>query len=227
MSSGGRSVLIVEDDAKIARILADALAPAGYAPAIAQDAESAVRDFLMIRPVVVLLDLNLPGGDGLDLCREFRGRSDVPILIVTARVDEDDRVSGLAAGADDYVCKPFSPRELVARVDAVVRRAEGRLAAAKGPVGIIDQAGLRIGLPGRPWLALTAVEFRLLKVLLESPERVFTRAQLLDRLHDDFRSVSDRAIDSHVKNLRRKMAASGDGWGIIRAVYGEGYRYEP
>lgn len=227
MSPDRRSVLIVEDDPKIARILADALTSAGYAPDIAQDADCALQSFHATRPAVVLLDLNLPGGDGLNLCRQFRSRSDVPILMITARVDEDDRITGLTAGADDYICKPFSPREVIARIDAVVRRAEGRLAATKGPALIVDTASLRIGLPGRPWLSLTAVEFRLLRVLLEAPERVFTRSQLLDRLHDDFRDVSDRAIDSHVKNLRRKMAACGPGWGVIRSVYGEGYRYEP
>jgi two-component system response regulator BaeR len=145
--------------------------------------------------------------------------------MVTARVDEVDRLLGLDTGADDYVCKPFSPREVVARVQALLRRAEGRVTSAAKP-WLIDDAALRIGWRGQ-WLPLTPLEFRMLRLLLSRPGQVFSRAQLLDMVHHDLRDVSDRAIDTHVKNLRRKIEAVEPGCDCISSVYGVGYRFEP
>ena len=151
--------------------------------------------------------------------------SDVPIVMLTARTDLLDRLLGLDTGADDYVCKPFSPRERMARVQALLRRAEGGL-VRHTPAWTVDDNSLRTAWRGR-WMALTPLEFRMLRLLLGRPGRVFGRAQLLDSVHADLRDVSDRAIDSHVKNLRRKIAAADPGCDCIASVYGVGYRFDP
>jgi two-component system, OmpR family, response regulator BaeR len=158
------------------------------------------------------------------VCKAVRQFSDVPILMLTARVEEADRLIGLDTGADDYVCKPFSPREVMARVRALVRRSDGRVVAAT-QAWVVDEAGLRIAWRGQ-WLPLTPLEFRMLRLLLSRPGRVFSRAQLLDSVHRDLRDVSDRAIDSHVKNLRRKIEDVEPGSNTIASVYGVGYRFD-
>jgi two-component system response regulator BaeR len=174
---------------------------------------------------LVLLDLMLPGKDGLAVCRELRARSDVPIIMLTARVEEADRLLGLEIGADDYICKtPFSPREVVARVKALLRRARTTAAPAASALRI-DEGAWRVTFNGVA-LDLTPVEFRLLKALAETPGRVFSRAALLDKLHDDTRDVTDRAIDTHVKNLRRKMQQASPGEDPLRSIYGVGYRLD-
>lgn len=223
-------ILIVEDEPKLAALVRDYLQAAGYrCEWLADGAQALERLRSAPLPAAVVLDVMLPGLDGLEVCRAVRSFSDVPILISSARVEELDRLLGLELGADDYVCKPFSPRELVARVKALLRRAQGRLApptlvAAGGGFGI-DDAGQRI-----VWrdvaLTLTPVEFRLLRQLLLHPGRVFERAQLLDQIHDDFRDVSDRVVDSHIKNIRRKLAAVNPGAECIGSVYGVGYRLD-
>jgi len=219
-----RRVLVVEDDPKIARLIVDYLVREGFEARAFADGREALAELERALPDLLVLDVMLPGLDGIALCRAVRGFSDLPILMVTARVDEVDRLLGLDTGADDYVCKPFSPRELMARVRALLRRAEGRLSAGEVPWSV-DEDGHRIAWRGR-WLALTPVEFRMLKVLLGRPGRVFSRAQLLDHAHADLRDVSDRAIDSHVKNLRRKIAEVEPGCECIASVYGVGYRFE-
>jgi two-component system, OmpR family, response regulator BaeR len=231
-----RSILVVEDDAKIADMLANYLRAQGFDAAIVGDGRDAVNTVRQRPPALVLLDLMLPGLDGVAVCRELRQFSDVPIIMVTARVDEIDRLLGLDVGADDYICKPFSPREVVARVNALLRRAEGRLSPqSTGPVGRVDAtvpAAFQIDLPGQRalWrgqsLPLTPVEFRLFKLLLSRPGHVFARARLLDAVHEDFRDVSDRAIDSHIKNLRRKLEQAGATEASIVSVYGAGYRFD-
>jgi two-component system response regulator BaeR len=173
-------------------------------------------------PDAILLDVMLPGEDGLAVCRGVRAFSSVPILMVTARVDEIDRLLGLELGADDYICKPFSPREVVARVRAVLRRVAQAASAATAPVEL-DEARFEVRVQGRP-LILTPVEFRLLRKLAAQPGRVFSRAQLIDALYEDHRVVSDRTVDSHIKNLRRKLV--GMGVDPIASVYGIGYRFE-
>lgn len=237
-------ILIVEDDAKIADMVANYLHMHGFATQIVGDGMQAVAmvqqapapDF----PALILLDLMLPGLDGLAVCRAVRAFSAVPIIMLTARVDEVDRLLGLDSGADDYICKPFSPREVVARVKALLRRSQhhagtavlpgsGATAVGGVPRFVVDDAGQRV-LWGTLPLNLTPVEFRLFRLLLSRPGHVWGRARLLDEVYHDFRDVSDRAVDSHIKNLRRKidqvcpeLAAQGQG---ITSVYGVGYRYE-
>jgi two-component system, OmpR family, response regulator BaeR len=184
-----------------------------------------------VAPAVVLLDLNLPGLDGIEVCKALRRDSLVPILMLTARADEIDRIIGLEVGADDYLCKPYSPREVVARVRALLRRSVGHLSTATSAARVavggfwLDDAGQRAWW-GEHSLPLTPIEWRLLRTLLQQPGRVFARAQLLDTIHADFRDVSDRAVDSHVKNLRRKLQAVLPGRECIVTVYGVGYRLD-
>lgn len=220
-------VLIVEDEPKLAALLADYLRAAGLSSVGVDNGLEAVDAVRRHVPAVVLLDLMLPGRDGIEVCRELRTFSRVPVIMMTARVEEVDRLLGLGVGADDYVCKPYSPREVVARVQAQLRR-QGWAAASPGaaPPGLqVDDASLRATLNGR-LLDLTPAEFRLLRALARQPGRVFSRDQLLDHLHDDVRVVTDRAVDSHVRNLRRKLEAAADGADPIRSVYGVGYAWE-
>ena len=219
-----RRILVVEDDARIAQLLLDYLRNDGHQAQALADGAMALSEIRQAPPDLLILDLMLPGLDGVSLCRAVRCFSDLPILMVTARVDEVDRLLGLDTGADDYVCKPFSPREVMARVKALLRRAEGRVATMQRPWTVDDQ-GLRIAWRDR-WLSLTPLEFRMLRLLLSRPGRVFSRAQLLDSVHSDIRDVSDRAIDTHVKNLRRKVQAVDPGADCIASVYGVGYRFD-
>jgi two-component system response regulator BaeR len=221
-------ILVVEDEPKLARLLADYLAAAGYRPVIVDRGDAALPAVREQDPALVLLDLNLPGMDGLAVCRELRKTSEVPVIMLTARAEEIDRLLGLELGADDYICKPFSPREVVARVRAVLRRtvlSAAADAAFADPV-TIDVDARRAEIGGKA-VALTGVEFELLRALRERPGRVFSRAELLDRIYADFRDVSDRAVDSHIKNLRRKLDDALPGRELIHSVYGVGYRYEP
>ena len=229
-----RLVLVVEDEDKLAALLCDYLRAAGFEPRVAADGPAALRAFSAEPPALVLLDLNLPGLDGMEVCREIRRSSAVPVLMLTARADEIDRIVGLEIGADDYLCKPYSPREVVARVRALLRRSQGRLPGAAATtvtttvkVGgfAFDDGAQRAWWQGQP-LPLTPIEWRLLRSLLQQPGRVFARAHLLDAIHADFRDVSDRAVDSHVKNLRRKLQAVVAGPECITSVYGVGYRLD-
>jgi two-component system response regulator BaeR len=167
----------------------------------------------------------LPGRSGLDVCRDLRVFSDVPVVMLTARVEEADRLLGLEIGADDYIVKtPFSPREVVARVKAVLRRRRIADQDTRSPL-VVDEAGQRVLFAGAE-LDLTPIEFRLLRAFAAAPGRVFSRDALLDRLHADQRAVTDRAVDSHVKNLRRKLEAAGAPADCIRSIYGVGYRFD-
>ena len=222
---GKQLILIVEDDAKIADMLANYLHMHGFATELCGDGQHAVTRIRQQAPALVVLDLMLPGLDGLAVCTEVRTFSTVPIMMVTARVDEIDRLLGLDTGADDYVCKPFSPREVVARIKALLRRSEGALAKPVVAAFAVDEARQQINWRGQP-LPLTPVEFRLMRQLMSRPGQVFARARLLDTLHEDQRDVSDRAIDSHIKNLRRKLEQAGTGEAGISSVYGVGYRFD-
>ncbi len=222
---GKQLILIVEDDAKIADMLANYLHMHGFATELCGDGHDAVARVRQQAPALVVLDLMLPGLDGLAVCTAVRRVSTVPIIMVTARVDEIDRLLGLDTGADDYVCKPFSPREVVARIKALLRRSEGALAKSVPAVFAVDEARQQINWRGQP-LPLTPVEFRLMRQLMSHPGQVFARARLLDTLHEDQRDVSDRAIDSHIKNLRRKLEQAGTGEAGISSVYGVGYRFD-
>jgi two-component system, OmpR family, response regulator BaeR len=217
-------VLIVEDDPKISQILVDYLECDGFKTLVASDGKYALEIFEKTSPNVIILDFMLPGLDGVSVCRHIRRVSQVPIMMLTARVDEIDKILGLDSGADDYVCKPFSPREVVARVRALMRRSEGTRGEPATPWQI-DDVRLRITWRGS-WLALTPVEFRLLRLLLSYPGRVFSRNQLLESAHDDTRNVIDRVIDSHMKNIRRKLDNVDPGSDVIGSVYGVGYRFD-
>lgn len=218
-------IAIVEDEPKLASLLADYLQVAGYRTEVHADGLAAWDALQATPPALILLDLMLPGLDGLGLCRRVRAHpgplAHVPILMVTARVEEIDRLIGLEAGADDYICKPFSPREVVARVKAVLRRI-----APPTPTALaLDPQRLHAVFHGIP-VELTPAEYRLLEALMSHPGRIFSRDQLLDRLHADGRAVTDRAVDSHIRNLRRKLEAVRPDEEPIRAVYGMGYRVE-
>jgi len=219
-------VLIVEDEPKLAALLADYLRAAGYDPHWLADGREVVAAVRAEAPDLILLDLMLPGRDGLEICRELRTFSEVPIVMVTARVEEIDRLLGLEIGADDYICKPFSPREVVARVRAILRRAGHRDDARGGRGLTIDQERHRASYDGRE-IDLTPVELRLLRALAAAPGRVFSRQQLLDKLYTDHRVVTDRTVDSHIKNLRRKLEQASPERELIQSIYGVGYRYEP
>jgi two-component system response regulator BaeR len=214
------TVYIVEDEPELADLVADYMRAAGFIPTVFGDGAQALAAIRAGVPALVVLDLMLPGLDGLALCREVRAFSDVPIVMVTARVEEIDRLLGLELGADDYLCKPFSPRELVARIKAILRRT----GVAATPLAI-DRAGRRASLRGQT-LDLTRTEFDLLAALAARPGQVFSRAQLLELAREDSLDVTDRAIDSHIKNLRRKFEAAAPGLEPIRSIYGLGYRFE-
>lgn len=227
MTPEPRRILIVEDDARIADMLDNYLQAQGWRTTVLGNGLQVVPEIRRLEPALVLLDIMLPGQDGVEVCREVRAFSAVPIIMVTARVDEIDRLIGLEVGADDYVCKPFSPREVVARIKALLRRAEGRLGAALPAHGFrVDDNALRIAWQEH-WLPLTPLEFRLLKRLLSRPGHVFSRNALLESVHEDFRDTTDRAIDSHIKNLRRKIAKVRPQGSAIVSVYGMGYRFDP
>nr|ACN58774.1 DNA-binding response regulator [uncultured bacterium BLR8] len=220
-------ILIVEDEDKIADVLRDYLVQAGYdTHRLARGDE--VEDWVMANGVeLVLLDLMLPGKSGLEVCRGLRTFSNAAIIMVTAKVEEIDRLLGLELGADDYICKPFSPREVVARVKAVLRRSQGAGAAATPRAGglQLDDSRWKATLDGQD-LDLTAVEFKLLSVLASQPGRIFSRDQLMDAMYRDERIVADRTVDSHVKKLRRKIAEVVPDHEFIHSVYGVGYQYE-
>jgi len=220
------AIFIVEDEPALAELMADYVRAAGFVPTVFGDGALALAAIRADTPALVVLDLMLPGLDGLSLCRAVREQSEVPVIMVTARVEEIDRLLGLELGADDYLCKPFSPRELVARIQAILRRARAQ-APAPRPEQIlaIDAASRRALVRGAP-LDLTPSEFDLLAALARRPGQVFSRAQLLELACQDKLDVHDRAIDSHIKNLRRKIDALAPGLDPIASVYGVGYRFE-
>jgi two-component system response regulator BaeR len=216
-------VLIVEDEPKLASLVADYLKSAGYEAHCLGNGLEAVPWVKGNAPDLIVLDLMLPGRDGLEICKEVRSFSDVPIIMVTARVEEVDRLIGLESGADDYLCKPFSVRELVARVKALLRRP--RTSSPKEAGLIVDDAKHEVTLDGQV-VELTPVEFRLLAALAAEPGRVFPRERLLEKLYADHRVVTDRTVDAHVKNLRRKLEAVRPGADLVRSIYGVGYKLE-
>lgn len=218
------TILIVEDEEKLASLLSDYLKQSGFDSLwIANGTEvlPRVRERL---PDLILLDLMLPGRDGLEICKEIRTFSQVPIIMITARVEEIDRLLGLELGADDYICKPFSPREVVARVKTVLRRSVEHPAPPTGELAL-DADKFRALLKGQD-LDLTAVEFKLLHFLYQNPGRIYSRSQLMDRIYSDQRIVSDRTIDSHIKKLRKKIAAVAPDEELIHSIYGVGYKFE-
>jgi two-component system alkaline phosphatase synthesis response regulator PhoP len=221
------TILVVEDEPGIARLVQDYLERAGFAVVLAANAEEALAQARTKRPALVVLDLGLPDRDGLDVTRELRRLSDVPIVILTARGDESDRIVGLELGADDYVVKPFSPKEVVARVRAVLRRSEGKAASVETvrALDVVIDVPRRRVLVGDRQVELTATEFALLETIVREPGRVFTRGQLLDAVHGVSFESYERAIDAHVKNLRRKIEPTPGSPRYIETVHGVGYRF--
>jgi two-component system response regulator BaeR len=215
-------VFIVEDEPELAALVADYARASGYQPTIFNDGSKALAALRQDLPDMLVLDLMLPGLDGLALCKAVRTFSQVPIIMVTARVEEIDRLLGLDSGADDYLCKPFSPRELMARIKVILRRAQP--AAAASPCQV-DDAGQRISIMGHA-LDLTPSEFHILAGMARRRGQVFSRAQLLDLAREDNLDVTDRAVDSHIKNLRRKIGAVVPDTEAIASVYGLGYRFD-
>ncbi|MBK4997866.1 response regulator [Pseudomonas sp. S31] len=215
-------ILLVEDEPKLAALVGDYLRIGGYQAEHLADGLDVIPAIRQQHYDLLLLDLMLPGRDGLDICRELRGFSHMPVIMMTARVDEIDRLLGLELGADDYICKPFSPRELVARVKAVLRRS-----GAQAPtLGLeLDARTFHARYQGVA-LDLTPVEFRMLAALAARPGQVLSRDQLMNHIYQDHRVVADRTVDSHVKNLRRKLTAIAPGQDPLRSVYGVGYSLE-
>jgi two-component system response regulator BaeR len=215
-------ILVVEDDPILATVIEQTLAELGYAVDILADGNLVADRVRRQPPLAVLLDLGLPGRDGFSICRELRSFSRVPLIMVTARTDSVDRMHGLDIGADDYLCKPFEPGELAARLRALLRRSQQWRALPPSPLRI-DGAAMQASVHGIE-VALTPIEFRLLQTLAQHPGRVYSRAQLLDCIYNADHVVNDRTVDSHIKNLRRKLVEAGleDPLG---AVYGVGYRF--
>lgn len=219
-------ILIVEDQPKLANLLREYLEQADYDAHIIDHGLEVVPWIRENSPSLVLLDIMLPGKDGMEICKEIRGFSQVPVVMVTARIEEIDRLLGLELGADDYICKPFSPREVVARIKAILRRSNlSSETAAGSDLFTIDEERFSVTFQGKP-LNLTVVEFRLLKKLLSSQGKVYSRSQLIDQLYDDHRIVNDRTVDTHVKNLRKKLEYVSPETNVIRSVYGVGYKLE-
>lgn len=221
-------VLLLEDEVDLAHLVRDYLEAAGFEVSMFHDGQEAYTSFLQRKPHLMVMDLMVPRMDGLTICRKVREQSDVPIILVTARTEEIDRVLGLNMGADDYICKPFSPRELVARVQAVLRRLDRKAEPEHENSFRLDQTQQRIWYKQKT-LNLTPTEYRLLELFLTHVGQVYSRSQLLDHINPDSFDVADRVIDSHIKNLRRKImdVAEPDAqheW--IQAVYGVGYRFD-
>ncbi|MEM7358527.1 MAG: response regulator [Pseudomonadota bacterium] len=229
-----KEIVVVEDEAKIAELLKDYLSAADYDVTILDEGTRATDTIRNQQPDCVILDLMLPGKDGLQICKEVRQFSDVPIVMITARVDEIDRLLGLELGADDYICKPFSPREVVVRVRNILRRValtqtvrngdpESKRLIAYPPLQL-DPEKFRC-LVDAVNVDLTVVEFRMLAALAERPGSIFSRNQLMDHAYTDGRVVSDRTIDTHIKNIRRKLTGATD-QELVHSIYGLGYKVE-
>jgi two-component system alkaline phosphatase synthesis response regulator PhoP len=222
------TILVVDDEPKIVKLARDYLENSGFQVLTAGDGSLALTITRQEQPDLVVLDLNLPGMDGLEVCRRLRATSDVPIIMLTARIDETDRLIGLELGADDYITKPFSPRELVARVRAVLRRVQGGL---RQPDVVrlhdleIDLKGHRITRAGEP-IQLSRMEFNILTILAQNAGQTFTRAQLMNKLHGIANAGYDRSIDAHIKKLRRKLERNPSEPEYIITVYGIGYRFQ-
>lgn len=217
------TILIVEDEGDLSTIVADYVTAAGFEAKVLADGSEALASVRSAVPDLIVLDIMLPGLDGIALCKAVRAFSDVPIIMVTARVEEIDRLLGLETGADDYLCKPFSPRELVARIKTILRRQ--RKPDDGMQVVDIDEATRTMRIRSQS-LDLTPTEYNLFAAMANRPGTIFSRAQLLDLARRDSLDVNDRAIDSHIKNLRRKIAALMPDIDVIHSVYGLGYRVE-
>ena len=220
-------ICIIEDERDLAQLVDDYLNANGYRTLQFHAGDAADTWLSTNQPDLILLDLMLPGVDGLQICRNQKNRHHTPIIMVTAKVEEIDRLLGLELGADDYICKPFSPREVVARVKAVLRRSQSEIMAAaeaQSPITLREQS-LEAVLFGQT-IQLTTIEFKLFALLFSQPGRIFSRQYILDNIYHDYRVVSDRTVDSHIKKLRKKLTPPDESVELIRSVYGSGYKYE-
>lgn len=217
-------ILIVEDEPRLAEILRKYIAQANMVPYCLNSGLDVVSWVEQKHPDLVLLDLMLPGKDGMAICQELRRTSNVPIIMVTARTEEIDCLLGLEMGADDYICKPFSPREVVARIKTVLRRSNlNQISATKGLV--IEPESFKATLNGHS-LDLTTVEFKMLALLAKHPGRIYSRDKIMDQIYSNQKDISDRTIDSHIKNLRKKIARILPDAELVHSVYGVGYKFE-
>ena len=225
-------ILIVEDENKLSQLLSEYLQQENFDTHIIGDGnlvipwlQSCQKNQTTQIPSLILLDIMLPGKDGITLCKEIREFSKIPIIIQSARVDEIDRLLGLELGADDYICKPYSPREVVARVKAVLRRSQYQEDGMLEKIIRLDATRLQVFMDGNN-LELTPIEFELLNILYQHPGQIFSREQLMQNIYQDHRVVSDRTVDSHIKKLRKKMATLSSEYEFIYSVYGAGYKFE-
>ena len=219
----GQTVLIVEDDLELAEVLETYLQAAGYRCKIFGSGDGVVDWVKAQPPALILLDLYLPGTDGLVICEQVRAFSEVPVIMATARVEEVDRLIGLETGADDYVCKPYSVKEVVARVRANLRRLNRQIGATNGL--ILDSDSFSLSYRGKT-IDLTAIEFALFRLLYANPGRIYSRGQIIDLVYQDYRDVSERTVDSHIRNLRKKLSELPLENDLIRSIYGAGYKFE-
>ena len=219
-------IAIVEDETKLALLLSDYLHKEDYQTSVYENGTEALSALQQKQPDLILLDLMLPGTDGMTICREIRKMSAVPIIMMTARVEEIDRLLGLELGADDYICKPYSPREVVARVKAVLRRTGPTQTTLTDENFVLEENEATVKVKGQV-CSLTQIELGLLKTMVAHPGRIYNREQLMHRIYTDNRIVSDRTIDSHVKKLRQKLKTLDNDSEYIHSVYGIGYKFEP
>lgn len=217
-------IVIVEDEEKLAQLLNDYCIDFGYKTMIFHNGREAQGWLASNQARMLLLDLMLPEVDGLTICRECRKHSDVPVIMITAKVEEIDRLIGLELGADDYICKPFSPREVMARIKTVLRRIESTETTVTDDLSLNEDT-YTVSY-NKSQMALTAVEFRLLNTLYQQPGRIFSRDNLMDAIYNDDRIVGERTVDSHIKKLRKKLIGLGISEEIVQSVYGVGYRYQ-
>ena len=219
-----KKILVVEDEVKLAELLKDYLVQADFSPWLIHNGSEVVEQVKQNLPDLILLDLMLPGKDGLTICKEIRAFSNVPIIIITAKVEEIDRLLGLELGADDYICKPFSPREVIARIKTVLRRSQPEQLLASNSRFLLDEATYQLTYHNKT-VSLTAIEFNILKVLTKEPGRIFSRSQLIAHIYHDHRVVSERTVDSHIKKLRKKLHDDLPDTELIQSVYSVGYKF--
>ncbi len=219
-----QKVLVVEDEIKMAMLISEYLKKSGFKTAVLDNGLSVVDWVKAHNPDLILLDLMLPGMSGIEVCKEIRKFSEVPIVMLTARIEEIDRVLGLELGADDYICKPFSPPEVVARIKNVLRRTQSMFKPELKHF-VVDDAKQKVFV-NNVALSLTTVEFRLFKLMFADPGKIFSRDQLMNNIYDDHRIVRDRTIDSHVNNVRKKIIAASPEDDVIDSVYGMGYKFD-
>ena len=222
-------ICVIEDEIDLAKLMADYLSASDLQAVVFNRGDEANRWLQENNPELILLDLMLPGMDGLQICKNQRLRSAVPIIMMTAKTEEIDRLLGLELGADDYICKPFSAREVVARVKAVLRRTYPVSPITTSSVAtatvVIDEQSMSVRIFDHP-VELTSVEFQLFSLLYSQPGRIFSRQYILDNIYKDYRVVGDRTVDGHIKKLRKKLNEANEQIELIRSVYGCGYKYE-